>query len=87
MVRQVNNDISKNPRYITRSKISRAELNKMGIPRNVSVDEAQKAFDDCPHYSWEVLGNPYNENRQRHVKFVSKQALYREIIKGFYHKK
>ena len=86
-MRKVNNDITKNPRYITKSKITRKVLNEMYIPKTVTISEAKKAFDDCPIHNWEVVGNPYNENYQRHVKFVSKQALYREIIYGYYHKR
>ena len=86
-MRQVNTEISKNPRYITKSKISRKVLNEMCIPKSVTVEDAKRAFDSCPIHRWEVVGNPYNENYQRYTNFVSKQALYREIIYGFYHKK
>ena len=82
-MRQVNNEILKNPRYITKSKITRAELNKMGIPKSVTVKEAKQSFECCRIHSIEVIGNPYNEYQQKHIKFVPKQALYREIIKGF----
>lgn len=86
-MRETNNDILKNPRYLTKSKITRKELNKMGIPKSVSLKQAREDFDNCPVSSIELVGNPYNENQQRHVKVVSKQALYRQIIYGYSRKK
>lgn len=86
-MRQVNNDMLKNPDYITKSKITRGELNKMGIPKSVSVKQVKEDFDKVPIYKIELVGNPYNEFQQKHVKFVPKQALYREIIYGYYRKK
>ena len=81
-MKKLNNDILKNPRYITKSKITRAELNKMHVPKSISVKQAKEDFDNCQTHAWCVTGNPYNENQQKHVRVVSKQALYREIIKG-----
>lgn len=80
-MRQVNNEILKNPNYVTKSKITRAKLNSMCIPKFVSIAEAKDAFDSC---FGEIIptGNPYNENFQRHTKIVSTFELYNEIVKG-----
>ena len=78
---KLNNDILKNPRYITKSKISRRELNKMHIPKSITIQEAKGAFDNC-FGELVKTGIPYNENFQRHTKVVSKFELYNEIVKG-----
>ncbi len=71
--------IKNSPDYITRSKITRTECNKMGIPSHVPVDEVKAAFDDIvPRVV--VTGSPYNKNQQRHTCFVSKYQLYRKVI-------
>lgn len=74
-------EIKNNPDYITRSKITRAECDRIGIPKEVSLKDIVKAFDDIPG---EVVttGNPYNQNQQRHTKFVHKFELYRKTIKS-----
>jgi len=75
-----NDEIKNSPDYITKSKITRAECDKMGIPKNMPVSEVKDAFDDIEGRRVKT-GNPYNENQQRHTKFVSKLALYRSIFK------
>ena len=71
-----------NPKYISKSKINRNELNKMGIPKYISVQEVKDNFD-CLEPHIEKVGNPYNEHQQRHTKFVSKHELSKYTIKGY----
>lgn len=80
---KLNNEILKDSRYITKSKITRDTLKRMGIPNTVSIKEAKEAFDDCPKASWELVGSPYDKTKQKHVRVVSKHALYKSIIRGF----
>lgn len=54
-------DIKNSPDYITRSKITRTECNKMGIPSYVPVDEVKAAFDELDGKRIKT-GNPYNQN-------------------------
>jgi len=76
-----NEDISRNPNYTTKSKINRKMLRQMKIPDFVSVKQAKEDFDSC-HGEIHKVGMPYDKNKQRHTKFVSKFELYRKIIKG-----
>ena len=78
----VDNDIIKLRAYITKNKLTRKELNKMHIPKNISVKEAREEFETCPYGFTAKVGNPYNENQQKHIRVVSKQGLYDWIIKG-----
>ena len=78
----VDNDIIKHGTYITKNKITRKELNKMYIPKDISVKEARAEFEKSPYGFTAKVGNPYNENQQKHIRVVSKQGLYDWIIKG-----
>jgi len=73
--------LSENKNYITRSKITRAELTKMHIPSFISVNEVKENFDKL-EYKLEKAGNPYNYQQQRYTKYVNKKELYDLTIKG-----
>lgn len=74
-------DYSKDKNYISKSKISRTELDKMHIPKHISVQEVKTNFDmiDGEH---QKVGNPYNYQQQRYTKYVYKKELYDLTIKG-----
>ena len=74
-------DLSKNSNYITKSKISRSELDKMGFPKYISVSEVRDNFDMLNGVG-QKTGNPYNYKQQRYTKFVHKKELYDLTIKG-----
>ena len=59
----------------------------MHIPKNVTINEAKEALERSQYTTWELVGIPFNENRQRHVQVISKQALYRELVKGTHRKR
>ncbi len=70
------------PNHITKSNITRDLLNKMHIPKHISVKHAKECFDKCELTQRSVVvGNPYNKYQQKHIKIVSKNELYRKIIK------
>ena len=73
--------ISGDKNYISKSKITRAELRKMSIPDYISIDEAKSDFDKLDGVG-EKVGNPYNYRQQRYTKYVYKKELYDLIIKG-----
>lgn len=78
---ELNNDINKDPRYTSKSKINRSMLREMHIPDCISVKQAKEDFDLCEGETHKI-GLPYTPGKQRHTKFVSKYELYRKIIKG-----
>lgn len=77
----LNNDINKDPRYTSKSKINRKMLREMHIPDFITVRQVKKDFDECVGEIHKI-GSPYDQGRQRHTKFVSKFELYNEIVKG-----
>ena len=79
---KLNNDINKDPRFTSKSKINRKMLREMHIPDFISVKQAKEDFDLCEGYVYKI-GLPYDEKRQRHTKFVSKFELYQILIKGW----
>lgn len=78
----LNKKYSIDKNYLSKSKITRAELDKMSIPSYISVDEAKQCFDELEPDGQEKTGNPYNYQQQRMTKFVRKENLYNKIIKG-----
>lgn len=76
-----NNDLLKSNDYIIKSKINRRTLREMHIPDYVSVEQAKQDFDECD-YRLVKTGVPFNTEKQRHTKLVSRYALYNKIIKG-----
>lgn len=68
-----------------KSEITRTELDKMSIPSYISVDEAKRCFDELDADGQEKTGNPYNYQQQRLTKFVRKENLCKQIIKGRTH--
>ena len=78
---ELNNEINKNSNYTSKSKINRKMLREMHIPDFISIEQAKKDFDACVGDIYKI-GMPYDENKQRHTKFVSKYELYQKIIKG-----
>ena len=81
-MRKVENDIRKNPRFILKSDINKGTLKELGLTGMVSVSQLKKEFVDCPYGFTTMMGNPYNENQQKHVKVVDKQGLRDWVIKG-----
>ena len=67
--------------YITKSKINKNTLKELHLLGKVSVNDLKIAFDECKGQTG-IVGNPYMESQQKHVKFVSKYELYRRVIKG-----
>lgn len=75
------NSVTNSKDYISKSKITRKELDKMSIPQYITVEEAKKCFDECQG-RFVVTGNENNVYQQRHTKIVHRLALYKQIIKG-----
>lgn len=83
---KVDNSITIDKNYITKSKINRNYLRSIHIPDSVSIEEAKKCFDEC-EFKNVLVGNPYNKKMQRHTRYVYDYALYRQIIFGYSRKK
>ena len=79
---EFNNDITKNPNYITKSKIDGKFIKSLNLPKGINVKFVKECFENAP-FKYVKTGNPYNEYMQRHTKVVSKKDLQYEIFKEY----
>lgn len=72
-------------KWICKSEINRGNMRKMHIPDFVKLDDIKKVFDsiDDPFFvRWVLVGNSLNPKQRKHVKYVSKFALYKALVRG-----
>lgn len=64
-----NNDISRSPYYISKSRIDRRTLDKWKVPKEIKVSEVKKAFSHC-NKKLVKTGVSFDSRYQRHTEYV-----------------
>ena len=82
MYNDLSNPYKDNENYVTKQdirKMSKSELKRFGFS-STTKKEMLETFDECePH--WVITGNPYNQQQQRHTRYVYLMELYKKIFK------
>lgn len=78
---EFNNDIFKDPNYVSRSKIH-TKMFGFPLPKDIDKKFIQRCFDNLDGIIVKT-GNPFNPSQQRHTKVVRKNELYGEVCGEF----